>query len=55
MEKIDFKNIEKKWQNLWETKKVFEANPDKRKKFFVSFPYPYMNAIPHIGHFYSLM
>ncbi len=52
---INFKKIEQKWQKKWEEKKVFEANPDKRKKFFVNFPYPYMNAAPHVGHYYTLM
>jgi leucyl-tRNA synthetase len=53
---IDFLKIEKKWQKKWEKEGIFEADADKkRKKFFITFPYPYMNAIPHIGHFYSLM
>jgi len=57
MEKeINFKKIEKKWQDKWERKKVFEPEIDKkRKKFFGTFPYPYVNLSPHIGHFYSLM
>jgi len=45
------KKIEKKWQEKWEKAKVFEANIDKkRKKFFITFPYPYVNGAPHIGH-----
>ena len=51
----DFADIESKWQKKWEKGKVFEANPDKRKKFFVNFPYPYINLSPHIGHFYTVM
>lgn len=48
------KRIEKKWQERWEKKKVFEANVDKKKKkFFITFPYPYVNGAPHIGHTYS--
>jgi len=48
------KEIEKKWQEEWERKKVFEANVDKnRKKFFITFPYPYVNGAPHIGHSYT--
>ena len=34
---VDFTKIEKKWQNKWEKSKIFESNPDKRKKFFVNF------------------
>ncbi|PIO08604.1 leucine--tRNA ligase [Candidatus Pacearchaeota archaeon CG10_big_fil_rev_8_21_14_0_10_34_12] len=52
----NFKSIEKKWQKKWEEKKVFEPEINiKKKKFFVSFPYPYINLSPHIGHFYTIM
>jgi len=45
------KQIEQKWQRKWEEAKIFEANPNpKRKKFFVTFPYPYMNGPLHVGH-----
>ncbi|MDP3026511.1 MAG: leucine--tRNA ligase [Nanoarchaeota archaeon] len=50
---IDFAKIEKKWQERWEKAKCFEANPDKRKKFFVNFPYPYINSYLHLGHGFS--
>jgi leucyl-tRNA synthetase len=49
------KKIEAKWQKRWEEKKVFEANINrKKKKFFITFPYPYVNGAPHIGHTFSL-
>lgn len=45
------RKIEQKWQHKWEEAKIFEADPDpKRKKFFVTFPYPYMNGPLHVGH-----
>lgn len=50
---MDFKKMEKKWQKTWEEKKVFEANVEKREKFFITFPYPYVNGAPHVGHSYS--
>lgn len=50
---VNFKKIEKKWRAKWERKHVFEADPEKRKKFFVTFPYPYVNLAPHVGHSYS--
>jgi leucyl-tRNA synthetase len=51
---LDFKKIEKKWQKLWEKQKLYEANVDeKKKKFFITFPYPYMNGAPHVGHSYT--
>ncbi len=47
---MDFKKIESKWQNKWDKAKVFQADVDKkRKKFFITFPYPYLNGGPHIG------
>ncbi|MDH5448521.1 MAG: leucine--tRNA ligase [Candidatus Bathyarchaeota archaeon] len=46
--------IEAKWQKAWEKTKVFEANPDpKRKKCFVTFPYSYANGPVHVGHAFT--
>jgi leucyl-tRNA synthetase len=48
------KQIEKKWQAKWENSRVFEADPDpKRKKMLVTFPYPYMNGPLHVGHTFT--
>jgi leucyl-tRNA synthetase len=48
------KRIEEKWQKKWENARVFEADPDpKRKKIFVTFPYPYMNGPLHVGHTFT--
>ncbi|MEM2151094.1 MAG: leucine--tRNA ligase [Candidatus Bathyarchaeia archaeon] len=48
---IDWKVIEEKWRKKWEESRLFEADPDpKRKKCFVTFPYPYMNGPLHVGH-----
>jgi len=48
------RKIEKKWQEEWEKVKIFEANVElERKKFFITFPYPYVNGAPHIGHSFS--
>ncbi|MFH1256652.1 MAG: leucine--tRNA ligase [Candidatus Diapherotrites archaeon] len=53
---LDFPSIEAKWNKRWLEQKAFEANPIKgKKKFFLTFPYPYMNAFMHIGHFYTSM
>ncbi len=47
----EFAKIEKKWQKRWAKDKIFEADPDsKRKKFFLTVPYPYVNGALHIGH-----
>lgn len=52
---MDFlRKLEEKWQRNWETSKVFEADPDQSKrKFFVTFPYPYMNGPLHAGHAFT--
>jgi leucyl-tRNA synthetase len=48
------KQIEEKWRKKWENARVFEADPDpKRKKIFVTFPYPYMNGPLHVGHTFT--
>ena len=49
LEKI--KEIEKKWQEIWKEKKIFEPEVDKtKKKYFITVPYPYINGLPHLGH-----
>ena len=50
--KYDFTSIEKKWQQVWEEKRVFEASDDHSKpKFYglVEFPYPSGSGM-HVGH-----
>ena len=48
------KKIEEKWQKAWEKAKIFEADPNpKKQKFFVTFPYPYMNGPLHVGHAFT--
>ena len=50
---MDFKDFEKKWAEEWIKHKIFESNPDNRKKVFVTFPFPYMNGPLHIGHAFT--
>ncbi|MFP3166959.1 MAG: leucine--tRNA ligase [Candidatus Nanopusillus sp.] len=50
-----FKEIEKKWQKIWDEKHIYYSDPDKEKqKFFVTFPYPYVSGFLHIGTALSL-
>ncbi|MHA2390508.1 MAG: leucine--tRNA ligase [Promethearchaeota archaeon] len=43
--------IERKWQDKWELAKIFEVDPDpKKKKIFITSPYPYPTGPMHIGH-----
>lgn len=48
----DYKEIEKKWQKIWEEQKTFAASNDSDKpKFFalIEFPYPSGQGL-HVGH-----
>ena len=48
---IEWGKLEEKWRRKWEEARIFEADPDpKRKKCFVTFPFPYMNGPLHLGH-----
>ncbi len=46
---------ERKWQGEWAKARLFEADPDAREKFFCTFPYPYVNGLPHVGHLFTIM
>ncbi|KAF0987450.1 hypothetical protein HZS_6729, partial [Henneguya salminicola] len=60
--KLDcIRKIEKNHQKLWQEKKYFEIDAlenfnenSKSQKYFVTFPYPYMNGRLHLGHAFSL-
>jgi len=52
MREYNPKEIEKKWQDIWEKNHVFEASNDKTKpKFYalIEFPYPSGQGL-HVGH-----
>ena len=46
--------IQAKAQALWGEKKLYESEVDASKpKLLLTFPYPYMNALLHLGHAFS--
>jgi leucyl-tRNA synthetase len=59
--KVEYlQKIETEVQARWEAEKINEGDaPEKPKKsndekFFVTFPYPYMNGRLHLGHTFSM-
>lgn len=50
------KVLEDKWMERWLRDKLFEADPDTSKpKFFVTFPYPYVNGLAHLGGAFTIL
>ena len=56
-EQVDkIKSIEHKWRLKWEKERIFQADPDpNRKKYFVTFPFPYVNGFPHLGGAFTIL
>ena len=50
-----FSIIEQKWQKKWSDSRLFEADKADQTKYFINFPFPYINGAPHLGHGYSLL
>lgn len=58
--KDELSKIEQEVQKRWDAEHVFEVNAPKEgeqapEKYFVTFPYPYMNGRLHLGHTFTLM
>ncbi|MBF1295545.1 MAG: leucine--tRNA ligase, partial [Parvimonas sp.] len=51
MKNYDPKNIEKKWQDIWDEKKSFKCEINDKEKFYplIEFPYPSGQGL-HVGH-----
>ena len=53
---LNFKKLEERWIAAWEKEKIFQPEIDEKKpKFFVNFPYPYINGFLHLGHLYTML
>jgi valyl-tRNA synthetase len=51
MTEFDFKDIEKKWRDFWESEQIYAFSPDSTKKIFsIDTPPPTVSGEMHIGH-----
>lgn len=48
---VDWKKVDKKWQDRWSEEEIFKSDPDEDlPKFFLTVAYPYTSGPMHVGH-----
>jgi valyl-tRNA synthetase len=47
--RINYKEIESKWQTKWIHEKTYKSNPDDKKKFSMVIPPPNVTGVLHMG------
>ena len=47
-------SLEPRARAIWERYQYFSVEPSEKAKFFITFPYAYMNGLLHLGHAFSM-
>lgn len=47
-------SLEQRARLIWERHHFFVAEPNEKQKYFMTFPFPYMNGTLHLGHAFSM-
>lgn len=47
---MNFQELDAKWQQAWREEKLFEVDPNKKPKFYLTVAYPYVSGPMHVGH-----
>lgn len=53
MKKYDHREIEKKWQDVWEKNELYKTSDEKKDNFYTLVEFPYPSGNLHVGHWYA--